>query len=538
MADSFYTLPMISFLSDNLFMVSWSQNRTADTQQYRFYTISSFNNEIDTVLDDQYTDDRILNIWYDNHYNLSGYYNKLQSTIHLTDSFPFRITQRTTNVPSNPISILETSTYLNITSELFNHTKYGDIYHHPSTTQYVSTFIYKHTPNTLTFFIGDLDTYPRINSVDQIQPHSASNDQFASIFYGSIRVCFSSDAFVAFGLGNVSSQWYLFGISYKLNGVPLVSQPKIITSDQMLNSSHPGGIYHPVCRTRNDGLIIVCYEVPPFVGIGADVACNLVDPNTLESVQEKAVANHPGISEHIPQLVIYPNDDFVVCHAKANDGIYCTMMDQMFNILVSEKQITYPDPNQQEADGYFKLAHVRYRNTYRFIMVWQRAAFYVDSLGINNDYDYVKMIICQDSEQSYSPTMKPTINPTTKPTEAIPITTLDLNAETGWVKKELNCPDGFIDLDANDPMYDVYCQRCPDGTAGTYGQCDKCGTLEEPNHSRTECEFINPWWLYVIEVLSGFGFVAGIIACLHRKLRKPQKKKDSFLYERTELEIS
>eukprot|EP01083_Nonionella_stella_P101353 287214_1 len=240
MADSFYTLPMISFLSDNLFMVSWSQNRTADTQQYRFYTISSFNNEIDTVLDDQYTDDRILNIWYDNHYNLSGYYNKLQSTIHLTDSFPFRITQRTTNVPSNPISILETSTYLNITSELFNHTKYGDIYHHPSTTQYVATFMYRDTPNTLTFFIADINTY--IDSLNQVQLHSVSNAQFSSIFYASIRICFTADAFVAFGLGNVSSQWYLFGVSYKLNGVPLVSQPKIITSRQMLNSSHPGGI--------------------------------------------------------------------------------------------------------------------------------------------------------------------------------------------------------------------------------------------------------------------------------------------------------
>eukprot|EP01083_Nonionella_stella_P110632 323874_1 len=73
MTDSFYTTPMIRFLSNNLFMVSWSQNRTAVTQQYRFYTISPYDNEIDTVLDDQYTDDRFLNIWYNNHSNLTGY---------------------------------------------------------------------------------------------------------------------------------------------------------------------------------------------------------------------------------------------------------------------------------------------------------------------------------------------------------------------------------------------------------------------------------------------------------------------------------
>eukprot|EP01084_Bolivina_argentea_P221330 374899_1 len=103
MTDSFYTTPMIRFLSNNLFMVSWSQNRTAVTQQYRFYTISPYDNEIDTVLDDQYTDDRFLNIWYGHHYNLTGYYDEPQSTIHLTDSVPFTITHRTIKVPSNSI---------------------------------------------------------------------------------------------------------------------------------------------------------------------------------------------------------------------------------------------------------------------------------------------------------------------------------------------------------------------------------------------------------------------------------------------------
>eukprot|EP01084_Bolivina_argentea_P016778 31344_1 len=122
-----------------------------------------------------------------------------------------------------------------------------------------------------------------------------------------------------------------------------------------------------------------------------------------------------------------------------------------------------------------------------------------------------------DSPTSLTITFLPTIYPTNNPTGIV----ID-----SWVYKEsLNCADGFIDLDGSSSWYGIYCEKCPQGTAGTYGQCDKCGTLEEPNHTRTECEFTTPWWLYLLETVGAVSFVGGIGIFLYKKFCK--KKSDT-----------
>eukprot|EP01084_Bolivina_argentea_P172784 299267_1 len=89
------------------------------------------------------------------------------------------------------------------------------------------------------------------------------------------------------------------------------------------------------------------------------------------------------------------------------------------------------------------------------------------------------------------------------------------------VKESGNCGDGYTDLDASDGLYGKCCQPCPDGKAGTYGKCKTCGTGETPNHSRTECELWQPWWLWIVEIMLSLG-VLGVIVwtikwCVQRK---------------------
>eukprot|EP01084_Bolivina_argentea_P172787 299271_1 len=78
------------------------------------------------------------------------------------------------------------------------------------------------------------------------------------------------------------------------------------------------------------------------------------------------------------------------------------------------------------------------------------------------------------------------------------------------VKESGNCGDGFTDFDASHSLYGKCCRPCPDGKAGTYGQCEKCGSGETPNHSRTECEPWQPWWLWIVEIALGLGVLGGI----------------------------
>eukprot|EP01083_Nonionella_stella_P191734 709439_1 len=113
------------------------------------------------------------------------------------------------------------------------------------------------------------------------------------------------------------------------------------------------------------------------------------------------------------------------------------------------------------------------------------------------------------------PSIVPTANPTVVPTDfpiPLPSTTEYEEIDGDWIIKVNgeNCGDGFKDLSHESRFYGLYCKRCSDGTAGTYGNCYQCGTLEEPNDPRTECEFVNPWWLYLLETLVGLGIVTCI----------------------------
>eukprot|EP01083_Nonionella_stella_P289919 986546_1 len=49
------------------------------------------------------------------------------------------------------------------------------------------------------------------------------------------------------------------------------------------------------------------------------------------------------------------------------------------------------------------------------------------------------------------------------------------------------------------------------------GKCFACDTLEEPNPERTGYEFYHPWWLYLLEIVSGLTCFGGLCLWLIRK---------------------
>ena len=136
-----------------------------------------------------------------------------------------------------------------------------------------------------------------------------------------------------------------------------------------------------------------------------------------------------------------------------------------------------------------------------------------DTDAINACYALDDMVECDTATPTMSPiTGNPTIspvaitsNPTMSPatpititTTPIPITTtiVDENdstttiknneteneKESNWIIKDgVNCADGFRDLELSNFYYGIYCEPCPDGTAGTYGICEECGTLQAPH---------------------------------------------------------
>eukprot|EP01083_Nonionella_stella_P067544 178719_1 len=140
------------------------------------------------------------------------------------------------------------------------------------------------------------------------------------------------------------------------------------------------------------------------------------------------------------------------------------------------------------------------------------------------------------NDPSRYPTVAPTNNPTNDPTNdptryptSAPLASSAI--DKGWIQKEsLNCPSGFTDVPQTNVHYNSYCKQCPSGTAGTFGQCEKCGTLEEPNHGRTECEFVNPWWLWLIEIVLGSGLLGVLgasVVYMWKKTHPVEKNKES-----------
>ena len=69
----------------------------------------------------------------------------------------------------------------------------------------------------------------------------------------------------------------------------------------------------------------------------------------------------------------------------------------------------------------------------------------------------------------------------------------------GWIKKieGENCADGYQDVTGDSGYYGFWCKRCEDGFAGTGG-------------------FVHPWWLYLIEVLSGLAVFGCVAAAIYR----------------------
>eukprot|EP01084_Bolivina_argentea_P258548 435920_1 len=135
-----------------------------------------------------------------------------------------------------------------------------------------------------------------------------------------------------------------------------------------------------------------------------------------------------------------------------------------------------------------------------------------------------------------------TIEPTTAPTMAITQETQsptqlihyqstvdESNVATlindDWIIKVNghNCGDGYTDLDDTTSIYfDVYCRRCDDDAAGINGKCYKCVSFEEPNHLRTDCHFVMPWWIYLLCSILVLICIAAIIYGIYNKLQKKQ----------------
>eukprot|EP01083_Nonionella_stella_P178436 630297_1 len=98
-----------------------------------------------------------------------------------------------------------------------------------------------------------------------------------------------------------------------------------------------------------------------------------------------------------------------------------------------------------------------------------------------------------------------------------------------WIVKEgANCGDGYTDLHSSSVYYGEYCQQCPQNQAGTYGICKTCDAFQEPNHSRTDCEYYQPWWLWLIQVICGSGCMGVCVFMCHRMKAGVKKAKKSF----------
>ena len=110
--------------------------------------------------------------------------------------------------------------------------------------------------------------------------------------------------------------------------------------------------------------------------------------------------------------------------------------------------------------------------------------------------------------------------PTTAPSETIVID-ISSNEDSDaaeWIAKEgANCGDGYTDLETDNINYGLFCRPCPDETAGLYGKCTECGTLEEPNFNRTACEYAQPPWLYVLQVIGGLLFLGTCAVAIWKK---------------------
>eukprot|EP01084_Bolivina_argentea_P318323 552017_1 len=113
------------------------------------------------------------------------------------------------------------------------------------------------------------------------------------------------------------------------------------------------------------------------------------------------------------------------------------------------------------------------------------------------------------------PTRKPSVYSVSS---ASPSTYSDV--KTDWIIKVNgeNCGDGYHDLDIESSYYGMYCQRCGNSEAGTNGKCFKCSTLEEPDHSRTTCQFFHPWWLYLLEIVVGLSCIGALICAIFKKI--------------------
>eukprot|EP01084_Bolivina_argentea_P253179 425203_1 len=145
---------------------------------------------------------------------------------------------------------------------------------------------------------------------------------------------------------------------------------------------------------------------------------------------------------------------------------------------------------------------------------------YLDAANACNAVNH--MVECETASPTMPTvnTLSPTVNrlsPTVNTLSPTSTTLIDDRIELNWIAKEgQNCGDGYKDIDSSSIYYGKYCKQCPDDTAGTYGICEKCDTFKEPNHSRTECEYTQPWWLWLLQVIGSLAFLATICCGIYK----------------------
>eukprot|EP01083_Nonionella_stella_P099702 280336_1 len=135
------------------------------------------------------------------------------------------------------------------------------------------------------------------------------------------------------------------------------------------------------------------------------------------------------------------------------------------------------------------------------------------------------------SAMSASPTMYPSASPTENPSESPHFALQTEEIDDTWIVKieGEHCDDGYTDVDEQSAAYGKHCKRCNARQAGTSGECFECGTFEEPNFNHTDCEFVHPWWLYLLETLAGLVCMGGMIGGIYQVffVKKEDLKSES-----------
>eukprot|EP01084_Bolivina_argentea_P018783 34957_1 len=340
-------------------------------------------------------------------------------------------------------------------------------------------------------------------------------------------VLFEGYLFILGGYNNALSSGY----SDTFQAFNISSNSWISSLPSMLyKRSGPSCVVHPLSNEL--------YAMGGWVGwpdaINQD-SIEKINIGNMDNIQSESFQNvgtllHAGSGQ---RCVVYK--DLILVIGGAFD-------DQMGGVFHDEISVLNISSNRISSGGYLNTAvgnpGVVMVNNVIYVIAGQTASGSVDIIQYIDLSSPTSIPTTSHPTTSIPTTSHPTTSiPTTShPTTSIPISndpitmlpTISDDDDQGedfddtWIMKVdgLNCGDGYTDLERTSSFYGSYCERCPAGTAGTYGHCYKCGTFEEPNHNSTDCAFLHPWWLYLIETIAGLTCIGGIFVWIYQKTCK------------------